>query len=147
MQTMIHGFHHTGLVVNDLDQMVHFYTQELGLQLLKEIDSIAPPEGDHTGFPAARRKLVFVGFDNDHQIELVKYIDPPSEDAHFDRHELGALHICFRVSELAALHARLQAKGVRFVTDPKFKDLDGKTVGVVYARDPEGNWLEFIEVL
>ena len=55
MQTMIHGFHHTGLVVNDLDQMVHFYTQELGLQLLKEIDSIAPPEGDHTGVPAARR--------------------------------------------------------------------------------------------
>ncbi|MBI83911.1 MAG: hypothetical protein CMJ45_02965 [Planctomyces sp.] len=147
MQTMIHGFHHTGLVVNDLDQMVHFYTQELGLKLIREVDSIAPPEGDHTGVPGARRKLVFVGFDNDHQIELVKYIDPPSEDGHFDRHELGALHICFQVSELAALHARLKAKGIRFVTDPKFKELDGKRVGVVYARDPEGNWLEFIEGL
>ena len=143
---MIRGFHHTGIVVEDLSRMVRFYTEELGLKLLREIDSVAPPEGDHTGVPGARRKLVFVGFENDHQIELVHYIDPPSNDAHFEPQQLGATHVCFRVDDLESICRRLTENGVRFHTDPKFRDVDGQRWGVVYAQDPEGNWLEFVQV-
>ena len=56
---MIEGFHHTGIVVRDLEEMVRFYTRVLGLQILRRIDSVAPPEGDHTGIPGARRQLAF----------------------------------------------------------------------------------------
>ena len=73
---MITGFHHTGIVVRDLESMVRFYTEVIGLEKLMELDSVAPPEGDHTGVPGARRKLVFVGYANDHQIELVHYFEP-----------------------------------------------------------------------
>ena len=61
---------------------------------------------------------------------------------------LGVWHsVCFRVDDLRAVYDRLREKGVRFVTEPKFRDVDGRSVGVVYAQDPEGNWLEFIEGL
>ena len=142
---MTSGFHHTGIVVHDLEEMVRFYTEDLGLKVLLELDSIAPPEGDHTGVPGARRRLVFVGFEGGHQIELIHYISPPAGEGHFHQHVLGAVHVCFKVDDLAETYATLTAGGVRFVTEPKYKDGSGQRIGVVYARDPEGNWLEFIE--
>ena len=143
---MITGFHHTGIVVQDLERMVHFYTEELNLKILSEVDSLAPPEGDHTGVPGARRKLVFIGFDHDHQIELVHYIDPPAGDGFLDKHQLGAMHICFIVDDLPRLYDDLSAKGIQFATELKYKvSPDGRKTGVVYAQDPEGNWLEFIQ--
>ena len=142
---MVTGFHHTGIVVQDIDRMVEFYTRELGLNVLRRILSVAPPEGNHTGIPGARRTLVFVGFEGDHQIELVHYIDPPAREGYLDKHQFGATHVCFRVADLRETYGRLRARGVRFETAPKFQEADGKTIGVIYARDPEGNWLEFIE--
>ena len=144
---MVTGFNHSGFVVRDLEAMVRFYHDVLGLSVMREVDSVAPPTGDHTGIPGARRKLVFVGFPGDeHALELVHYVHPPSPDGHLDRNQLGAAHVCFNVEDLDALHQRLSAKGVRFVTAPVFRDRpDGGRVGVCYAQDPEGNWLEFIQ--
>jgi len=147
MSDLLTGFHHTGITVEDIDGMVRFYTEVLGLRILNQIDSVAPPGGDHTGVPGARRKLVFVGFGDGHQIELIHYLDPPAEEGHSHQHRLGAMHVCFRTSDLAATVDRLQAAGVRFTTEPKFRQIDGRRIGAIYARDPEGNWLEFLEGL
>lgn len=142
---MICGFNHTGIVVRDLNRMVIFYTQKIGLKILLELDSIAPPEGDHTAVAGARRKLVFVGLDDDHRIELIHYLEPESTDGHSDRHQTGSMHVCFNVTDLQTTCERLESHGVRFLTEPKFRDHDGRKIGVVYAQDPEGNWLEFVE--
>ena len=45
---MITGFNHSGFVVKDIDKMVAFYRDLLGLTVLRDVDSKAPPEGDHT---------------------------------------------------------------------------------------------------
>ena len=42
---MITGFNHTGAVVRDLDKLVRFYTEDIGLDVLLEVDSVAPPGG------------------------------------------------------------------------------------------------------
>ncbi len=141
------SIHHTGLVVRDLESMVSFYTEVVGLNLLAEVDSIAPASGDHTGVSGARRRLVFVGETNGGQIELVKYDDPGSpSSAGLDRHQLGSLHLCFRIDNLEETHQRLSARGVRFLTEPVFREMHGRRVGVVYAQDPEDNWIEFLEM-
>lgn len=140
------GLHHTGVTVRDLERMVAFYTAELGLEVRHELDSVAPPEGNHTGVPGARRKLVFLGFPGqEHQIELVHYVDPTAGDGYLDKLQLGATHLCFNVDDLDSTYHTLQQRGVRFVTEPKWSEVDGTRIGVVYARDPEGNWLEFIQ--
>ena len=144
---MITGFHHTGVVVRDLPAMVAFYTDVIGLQVLGEVDSVAPPEGNHTGIPNARRKLVFLGFPGDHQIELVHYIDPPAGEGGTDSHQLNAMHICFVVDDLRSEFKRLRDAGVRFLTEPKFSLVNDREVGVIYGQDPEGNWIVFIEGL
>ena len=141
---MLTGLHHTGIVVRDPDKMVKFYAEDLGLSVLCEIDSVAPPDGDHTGVPNARRKLVFLGLEGGHQIELIHYIDPPAKEGYLDKHQLGASHICFNVDDLETVYEDLSTNGVRFVTEPKYKEVDNQRIGVIYAQDPEGNWLEFI---
>ncbi len=126
--------------------MVRFYTEDLGLELLLQVDSIAPPGGDHTGVPGARRKLVFVGRGDGHQIELVHYLEPPASEGHLDKHQFGAMHVCFNVSDLQQVYQTLRSRGVRFATEPKYNDIPEQgRMGIVYAQDPEGNWLEFIQ--
>ena len=146
---MVTGFNHSGFVVDDLAAMVAFYRDDLGLEVVREVESVAPPEGNHTGIPGARRKLVFVGVPGgEHLLELVQYIDPPSPSGHLGRNQLGAGHICFNVEDLEGLHRQLTRQGTRFVTPPIFRnDPGGGKTGICYAQDPEGNWLEFIEVI
>ena len=106
---MVTGFNHSGFVVKDLEAMLAFYRDALGLTIVREAASVAPPEGNHTGIPGAHRTLIFVGKpEGEHVLELVYFIDPQSEDVgRPDRHQLGASHICFNVSDLASLHKKL----------------------------------------
>lgn len=146
---MVTGFNHSGFVVRDMDKMVSFYRDDLGLVVVREVESIAPPEGNHTGIPGVKRSLTFVGVpDGEHVLELVQFIDPPSpeEEKRAMNYELGAAHVCFNVSDLETLHKDLSEKGIQFITEPKFTPTeDGGRRGIVYCRDPEGNFLEFIQ--
>ncbi len=143
---MITGFNHSGFVVKDIEKMVTFYRDTLGLSVMREVDSVAPPEGDHTGIPGARRTLVFVGKpEGEHALELVHFITPPSPEGHLHRHQLGSAHICFNVTDLAALSEKLKAEGIRFITDPIFHDTPEGRRGICYIQDPEGNYVEFIQ--
>ena len=145
---MITSFNHSGIVVRDLDEMLRFYTEDLGLTALERYDMEAGPDGDHAGIPRARRVELFLGLGDDgHMLELIQYLEPPSTDGHVELNKLGATHVCFLVDDLRKAHEELLGKGVLFVTDPIFsKTPDGDDWGVVYFQDPEGNWLEFIEL-
>lgn len=143
---MISGIHHTGIVVRDLVMMQNFYCEAFGMKVVGKIESVAPPTGNHTGIPNSKRTLVFLGRPGEkHMIELVYYIDPPAAEGHLGKHQFGASHLCFSVDDLQAEFVRLQKLGVRFETEPKFSDTPAGRLGVIYARDPEGNWLELIE--
>jgi catechol 2,3-dioxygenase-like lactoylglutathione lyase family enzyme len=142
---MVLQFDHTGIVVQDLETMTDFYVKTLGLVVEREVDAVAPPSGDHTGFPGARRTLRFVGIENNHRIELVKYHNPESDAGYLRKNQFGAMHICFLVEDMMKVHADLTAKGIEFVTDPIMTETPDGTRGIVYLQDPEGNWLEFIQ--
>ena len=142
------GFNHSGLVVRDIEKMVAYYRDVLGLAVRREIDSVAPPHGDHTGIPGAHRTLVFVGKpEGEHALELVHYIQPPSPGEHHPAQNIvGAEHICFNVDNLKELYEQLTARGVHFVTPPIFRETpEGLIMGICYSQDPEGNWVEFIQ--
>ena len=144
---MITSINHSGIVVDDLDAMERFYTEDLGLVVTARYEMEPTEEGDHAGIPGSHRREIFVGVDEDGpQIELLYYVTPRSEEGHVDRHQLGATHVCFMVDDLNKAHAELSAKGIRFVRDPVWATTpDGHEWGAAYFQDPEGNWLEFIQ--
>ena len=143
---MITGFNHSGFIVKDMDKMLAFYRDTLGLDVVVDVDS-EPHQGGHTGLPNARRRIVRVGsLGSNHLLELTYFIEPPSAEGHVGQHYLGSAHVALNVADLAQVHERLSSNGVEFVTPPVFRtNPDGSRVGICFAQDPEGNWLEFVE--
>ena len=128
---------HTMLRVGDLDKSLAFYTEVLGMRLLRRNDY---PEGKFT--------LAFVGFQDERDgavIELTHNWGTES-DPDFKYHDGNAQpqgfgHICFSVPDLDAATAWFDQNQVTFVKRPD----QGKMKDVAFIKDPDGYWIEIVE--
>lgn len=145
---MITGFYHTGFVVRDLEAMTAFYRDVLGLAVQWELELEGEYISQLLGFPDAHLRIVLLGKEGDkHSLELIQYLNPPGGDGHGPTNALGASHLCFYVDDLEGMYRELSGHGLRFVNPPAVRDYQERgTFKVCYAQDPEGNWLELLEV-
>jgi glyoxylase I family protein len=146
---MIRGIHHTSFSTNDLDRLLHFYRDVIGLEFvssygwgtdsedIEKLDKIIGLKGT-----ATRNALLRAG--NTH-IEIFEYLSPKGKAGVPDRPacDVGVTHVAFDVVDIEHEYERLKAAGVPFHTPPQ-------QVGVfrsTYGRDPDGNIFELQEVL
>ena len=144
---MIRGIHHTAISTGNFDRLVAFYCDLLGAV------AVAPP-GDISGeaFDAvvdlrqAKARVVMLRLGNAF-IELFEYANPAGKigDPNRPVSDHGLTHICFDVTDLSAEYERLKAAGVHFHCAPQ--PMMGGRSWTTYARDPDGNVIEFQEVL
>lgn len=121
---------HTMLRVGNLQRAIDFYTQVLGMQLLRTSEN---PEYKYT--------LAFVGFGSnpDHaELEL-------TYNWGVDHYELGAAygHIALAVPDAAAACAKIKAAGGN-VTREAGPVKGGSTV-IAFVTDPDGYKIELIQ--
>ena len=121
---------HTMLRVGDLARSTAFYTDVLGMRLLRTSDR---PEQKYT--------LAFVGFADDPsgaEIEL-------TYNYGVERYELGTGygHVAIEVDNAADACARVRARGgnVTRAAGP----VKGGTTVIAFVRDPDGYVIELIE--
>jgi lactoylglutathione lyase len=121
---------HTMLRVKDLDASLRFYTEQLGMKLLRRHDY---PEGEFT--------LAFVGYgdESDHSVLELTY--------NWGRHDyqLGDAfgHVAIGVDDIHATCQRLRAQGVAITREPGPMK-HGRTV-IAFVEDPNGYKIELIE--
>jgi catechol 2,3-dioxygenase-like lactoylglutathione lyase family enzyme len=120
---------HIALPVSDLDQAVAFYTEVMGLRIVREMRNPAPPTTPHVDLEAGQVHLsVFLALD-------------PGEDT--PRKNLSKVsqfpHVAFQVKDAAGALDRLKASGYPF--DGPIPRSSGRAE--VYLWDPDGNQLEF----
>ncbi|MEK6349564.1 MAG: lactoylglutathione lyase [Burkholderia sp.] len=121
---------HTMLRVGDLDRSIKFYTELLGMKLLRRHDY---PEGKFT--------LAFVGYEDESTgtvIELTHNWDTPSYDL-----GNGYGHIALEVDDAYAACDAIKAQGGK-VTREAGPMKHGKTV-IAFVEDPDGYKIEFIQ--
>ena len=123
---------HTMLRVRDLERSLAFYTEVLGMTMLRRKD-----------YPKGRFTLAFVGFgpESDHTvIELTHNWDTAAYD-------LGDAygHIALGVEDVYATCAAIQAKGGKVVRDPGPMKSGGSTV-LAFLEDPDGYKIELIQL-
>ena len=84
-----------------------------------------------------------------HQLELIQYLSPGSGPGGINRNDLGAAHGAFYVEDLDRFYAEKSQQGLRHINpSAEHQDDQGKLIRkVLYAQDPDGNWLEFVELL
>ncbi len=121
---------HTMLRVGDLDRSIAFYTEVLGMRLLRRRD-----------YPEGRFTLAFVGYGPESEqaaIELTHNWDTP-------RYDLGGGfgHVALEVPDAAAACAEIKRRGGT-VTREAGPTKHGTTV-IAFVQDPDGYKIELIQ--
>ena len=120
------------LRVGDLDKSLDFYTEVLGMKLLRRKD-----------YPSGRFTLAFVGYGSEKEnsvIELTYNWDKKSED-----YELGDKygHIAIGVKDIHLICQGLEKNGCKITTKPK--TMKNSTTVLAFVEDPDGYKIELIE--
>jgi len=144
---MIRGVHHAAISTPNLERALAFYRDLLGFAPIFEF---AWPAGSEvadqiTGLRRSAARAVMLRAGNV-VIELFQYESPTPRPADPQRPvcDHGYTHLCLDVKDVDAEYQRLRAAGVVFHCPPQ--DI-GAAIRTTYGRDPDGNVVEFQEVL
>jgi len=140
--------HHAGVTVANLDRALTFYRDVLGLEVFVVAERTDATIGQIVGYPGARIKLAFCGVPGDTaRVELLEYLDPQGEGVGGETFRPGTGHVCFRVSEIEALYARIAEAGYSPRSTAPVEITEGPNAGAraFYVRDPDGYTVELFQ--
>jgi catechol 2,3-dioxygenase-like lactoylglutathione lyase family enzyme len=145
---MLKSFFHTGFVVRDIEKSVQFYSEVLGMRIAGRTERQGEFVEQVLAFPGAHIKGGFVDMGEGHQLELIQYLSPQSGPGGTNRNDLGASHLAFFVEDLDRFYEVTSQKGLTYNNPPaSMHDENGNlSRKACYATDPDGNWLEFVEL-
>jgi catechol 2,3-dioxygenase-like lactoylglutathione lyase family enzyme len=150
---MIERIDHVNLVVHDMQGMIAFYTDVLGMQLTRQAVISGPWIESVTGLSPAEAEVAFLEAGTGSRIEMIHYRKPESiaESNELSPPNIpGFRHIAFRVHGIEQLVASIEAAGCKMFS-PVQKvpaaqvDFGDRSKYLAYCRDPEGNLLELCE--
>ncbi len=121
---------HTMLRVGDLGKSIAFYTEVLGMRLLRRKD-----------FPDGRFTLAFVGYGEESDgavLELTHNWDTPSYEP-----GTGYGHVAIAVPDAAAACAAIRGRGGKVVRDAG--PMKHGTTVIAFVEDPDGYKIELIQ--
>ena len=138
---------HIGIVVKDLDEVLKFYRDLLGLKIKGRTDESGEFISKLLNIKNVKLRTVKLApDDNKTRVELIEFLDPrilPKKFAQLNNN--GLTHIAITVSNLDDTYNKLKMAGVTFTTAPIISP--DKQVKATVCQDPEGNFLELIQEL
>jgi lactoylglutathione lyase len=121
---------HTMLRVGDLQRSIRFYSDVLGMKLLRTTDR-----------PEQKYSLAFVGYGD----EAANAVLELTYNYGVDRYDLGAGfgHVAIEVPDAAAACTAVKAKGGKVTREAG--PVKGGTTVIAFVEDPDGYKIELIE--
>jgi lactoylglutathione lyase len=121
---------HTMLRVGDLQRSVTFYTEALGMKLLRTTDR-----------PEQKYSLAFVGYDEESRASVLEL----TYNHGVSKYELGGGfgHIAVGVPDVKKACDKVRAMGGKVTREPG--PVKGGTSVIAFVEDPDGYKIEFIE--
>jgi lactoylglutathione lyase len=121
---------HTMLRVGDLQRSIDFYTNVLGMKLLRKTDR---PEQKYT--------LAFVGYGDEREHAVLEL----TYNYGVDRYEPGTAygHVAIAVSDAYAACERIREAGGNITREPG--PVKGGTTVIAFVTDPDGYKIELIQ--
>jgi lactoylglutathione lyase len=121
---------HTMLRVGDMKRSVRFYTELLGMKLLRTTDR-----------PEQKYSLAFVGYDSEENSAVIEL----TYNYGVDKYELGGAygHIAIGLPDIKAVCEKVRSGGGKVTREPG--PVKGGTSVIAFVEDPDGYKIEFIE--
>ena len=121
---------HTMLRVGDLQRSVKFYTDVLGMKLLRTTDR-----------PEQKYSLAFVGYDSEDRASVIEL----TYNYGVDRYDLGGGfgHLAIGVPDVKGACERVRNNGGKVTREAG--PVKGGTTVIAFVEDPDGYKIEFIE--
>ncbi len=121
---------HTMLRVGDLERSLAFYTEVLGMKLLRRHDY---PEGKFT--------LAFVGYQDEQSSAVIEL----TYNWGVEKYDLGAGfgHIAIEVEDAYRACDQIRQRGGKVVREPG--PMKHSTTVIAFVEDPDGYKIEFIQ--
>jgi lactoylglutathione lyase len=118
------------LRVGDLQRSIRFYTEALGMKLLRTTDR-----------PEQKYSLAFVGYDDESRSAVLEL----TYNYGVERYELGSAygHVAVAVPDVAASCDKVRRLGGRVTREAG--PVKGGTTVIAFVEDPDGYKIEFIE--
>ncbi len=121
---------HTMLRVGDLQRSVKFYTEVLGMKVLRTTDR-----------PEQKYSLAFVGYDTEDRASVIEL----TYNYGVPKYEMGGAfgHLAIEVGNCAQSCDAVRAKGGKVTREAG--PVKGGTTVIAFVEDPDGYKIEFIE--
>lgn len=121
---------HTMLRVGNLDQSITFYTEVLGMRLLRRND-----------YPDGKFTLAFVGYQDEHDGAVIEL----TYNWGVDSYELGSAygHIALEVDDASTACDEIRKRGGKVVRDAA--PMKHGTTVIAFVEDPDGYRIELIQ--
>jgi len=123
-------FLHTMLRVGDMQRSIDFYTQVMGMQLLRTTDR-----------PEQQYSLAFVGYGDEKENAVLEL----TYNYGVDKNDLGGGfgHIAIAVDDAYAACEKIRASGGNVTREPG--PVKGGTTVIAFVTDPDGYKIELIQ--
>jgi lactoylglutathione lyase len=133
-----------GIVCVDINRMLDFYTNVLGLKLVADAQT-TPEMSTKLGATPEGYRIVRLQTPNGERVKLVqaKVLPKKNQDPKWVFERQGLAYITFIVADNKEAATRLKEHGVPLVSPEPVEVRKGLTAFM--ARDPEGNFVEFVE--
>ena len=125
---MFNGIHHVAIIASDYDRSKAFYTQTLGLTIIREV------------YREERESYKLDLEAGNAQIELFSFLDPPARVN--GPEAVGLRHLCFEVDDVVEVKGQLEGKGIE-VEEVRTDPYTGRLF--TFFKDPDGLPLELYE--
>jgi len=121
---------HTMLRVGDMNRSVEFYTEALGMKLLRTTER-----------PEQKYSLAFVGYDAEERSAVLEL----TYNHGVEKYDLGGAfgHVAIEVPDVKAACEKVRTRGGRVTREPG--PVKGGTSVIAFVEDPDGYKIEFIE--
>ena len=121
---------HTMLRVGDLQRSIRFYTEALGMKLLRTTDR-----------PEQKYSLAFVGYDDESRAAVLEL----TYNYGVAKYDLGSAygHVAVGVRDVSAACEKVRRLGGKVTREPG--PVKGGTSVIAFVEDPDGYKIEFIE--
>lgn len=141
VRAMITGYNHTSITVGDMEKMLHFYRDIVGMELVAMLDNRHEGSGAQgSGFEGMHMKVAKLRLGGRFILELIEYVNKKGEKLDTRPTNIGSFHIAFTCVDIMETYGQMVAQGVKFRQAPHV--WAGGKEGAVYGFDPDGNRFE-----